>query len=109
VRDRAPLPDHCPGKRETGHSARGGRCPPDGRDRFVDFITGRGFVVLVVCHCERVTNTAIETAIAAGADTVSGVADRCRAGSRCGSCRTTIESLLVTRSYETAQSAQPAA
>jgi NAD(P)H-nitrite reductase large subunit len=50
---------------------------------------------MIVCHCERVSDTAVETAIASGAGTVPEVTVRSRAGGRCGSCRVTIETLLA--------------
>jgi bacterioferritin-associated ferredoxin len=61
---------------------------------------------VVVCHCERVSSSVIEAAIASGAATVPEVTRRCRAGGRCGACRVTIEALLVSSPDE---SAQPAA
>jgi bacterioferritin-associated ferredoxin len=64
---------------------------------------------MIVCHCVRVTETAIDAAIAAGAATVTDVAGRCRAGSRCGSCHRSIEALLAASPYEAANPAQSAA
>ncbi len=64
---------------------------------------------MVICHCERVSSTVIEAAIAAGAATVADVTGSCRAGGRCGSCRTLIESLLVSPPSGLVRSAQPAA
>ena len=49
---------------------------------------------MYVCFCAAVTDRAVRQAIADGATTVEGVAARCLAGSRCGSCRPTVEALL---------------
>jgi bacterioferritin-associated ferredoxin len=49
---------------------------------------------VIVCHCRRVSDATVEATITAGADTVLEVADRCHAGSRCGSCWSTIEALI---------------
>ena len=57
---------------------------------------------MVVCHCERVSSSVIEAAIASGAATVPEVTSRCRAGGRCGGCRVTIEALLVSSPCEAA-------
>ena len=50
---------------------------------------------MVVCHCKAVTDRAIRTAVESGALTPAEVAMRCGAGSRCGGCVETIESLLA--------------
>jgi bacterioferritin-associated ferredoxin len=55
-----------------------------------------------------VSSSVIEAAIVSGAATVADVTGRCRAGGRCGSCRTTIEALLGSSSGGLAHSAQPA-
>jgi bacterioferritin-associated ferredoxin len=64
---------------------------------------------MVICHCERVSSSVIEAAIVAGAATVADVTGHCRAGGRCGSCRTTIEALLDSCPNSLAHAAQPAA
>jgi bacterioferritin-associated ferredoxin len=50
---------------------------------------------MVVCHCEVVNDAALRDHIAAGSATIEEVAARCRAGTRCGGCRPTIERLLL--------------
>ena len=51
---------------------------------------------MVVCHCKAVTDRAIRTAVESGAATCADVALQCGAGSRCGGCVETIQSLLAT-------------
>jgi NAD(P)H-nitrite reductase large subunit len=50
---------------------------------------------MIVCHCQRVSDGAVSSAIASGAGTVHEVTARSWAGGRCGSCRVTIEALLA--------------
>ena len=50
---------------------------------------------MVVCHCKAVTDRAIRTAVESGALTSADIALHCGAGSRCGGCVETIESLLA--------------
>jgi bacterioferritin-associated ferredoxin len=64
---------------------------------------------VIICHCERVSDAVVHAAIACGADTVTDVTVRCRAGGRCGSCVSTIESLLATVADEMASETQSAA
>lgn len=52
---------------------------------------------MIVCHCEAVNHRTIEKVIDAGASTPEEVAERCGAGSRCGSCRMAVEVLIVRR------------
>lgn len=49
---------------------------------------------MLLCSCTRATERAIRNAILAGAETPEQVAERCRAGSRCGGCIPAIEALL---------------
>jgi bacterioferritin-associated ferredoxin len=48
-----------------------------------------------VCQCMAVTDRTVRAAIAAGARTSVEVADRCRAGSRCGGCWPELERLIA--------------
>jgi bacterioferritin-associated ferredoxin len=50
---------------------------------------------MVVCHCNAVNDREIRAEILAGALDVDGVAERCDAGTRCGSCRPVVEALLA--------------
>jgi bacterioferritin-associated ferredoxin len=50
---------------------------------------------MIVCHCEVVSDRHIRDAVACGAATLDEIGDRCGAGTRCGSCRPTIGTLLV--------------
>jgi len=50
---------------------------------------------MVVCHCNAVNDREIRAEILAGALDAEGVAERCDAGTRCGSCRPVVEALLA--------------
>jgi bacterioferritin-associated ferredoxin len=50
---------------------------------------------MVVCHCEAVNDKAIRAEIERGALDADGVAERCGAGSKCGSCVPVVERLLA--------------
>ena len=50
---------------------------------------------MVVCHCKAVTDRTIRSAVEGGAASCAEIALRCGAGSRCGGCVETIESLLA--------------
>jgi bacterioferritin-associated ferredoxin len=49
---------------------------------------------MIVCLCRAVCDRTIRTAIDAGARSVDEVAAACRAGSGCGACHETIESMI---------------
>jgi bacterioferritin-associated ferredoxin len=51
---------------------------------------------MVICHCHAVNDKAIRAEIEAGALDADTLADRCGAGSRCGSCRPVLEAILAT-------------
>lgn len=48
----------------------------------------------MVCHCRTVNDQQIRAEIEAGALDADEVADRCGAGSRCGSCVPVVEEIL---------------
>lgn len=50
---------------------------------------------MVVCHCNAVNDRVIRSEILAGALDAEDVAQRCDAGTRCGSCRPVVEALLA--------------
>jgi bacterioferritin-associated ferredoxin len=62
---------------------------------------------VIICHCEVVSDRSIYRHADQGAVTADDIAERCGAGSRCGSCRPTIVALLATRVVN--EPAQPAA
>jgi bacterioferritin-associated ferredoxin len=51
---------------------------------------------MVICHCNAVNDKAIRAEIEAGALDADALAERCGAGSRCGSCRPVLEAILAT-------------
>jgi bacterioferritin-associated ferredoxin len=51
---------------------------------------------VIVCHCRVVNDRRIRVEVECGALSVDEIADRCGAGTRCGSCRPTIGVLLAT-------------
>jgi bacterioferritin-associated ferredoxin len=50
---------------------------------------------VIVCHCRAVNHTTVLDVIDAGARCPDEVAAQCGAGSVCGGCRPTVESLLT--------------
>ncbi|MGH9188300.1 MAG: (2Fe-2S)-binding protein [Acidimicrobiales bacterium] len=50
---------------------------------------------MVVCHCRAVNDRLIRAEIESGALSCDQVADRCGAGSDCGSCQPLIEALIA--------------
>jgi bacterioferritin-associated ferredoxin len=51
-------------------------------------------VVVIVCFCVTSSNREIASAIAEGAHTVDQIAERCGAGTGCGSCRDFIAEMI---------------
>lgn len=49
---------------------------------------------MIVCSCRAVSDRTVEAAVASGASSVSEVAARCGAGSRCGGCWPELDRLL---------------
>jgi bacterioferritin-associated ferredoxin len=49
---------------------------------------------MYVCHCEAVSDRAVEAALASGARSVEEVTERCRAGAGCGSCHVLLQTLI---------------
>jgi bacterioferritin-associated ferredoxin len=49
---------------------------------------------MLVCHCKRVNDRAIRSAIRRGADDIDAVGAACGAGTCCGGCHDTIDDLL---------------
>jgi bacterioferritin-associated ferredoxin len=50
---------------------------------------------VIVCHCRAVNHTTVLDLVAKGVGCPDEVAARCGAGSVCGGCRPTVQSLLV--------------
>jgi bacterioferritin-associated ferredoxin len=55
---------------------------------------------VVICHCHAVNDRRIRDEIASGALDADALADRCGAGTRCGSCVPVVESILATAVVE---------
>ena len=49
---------------------------------------------MYVCHCEAVSDRAVNAAISSGARCIEDVTESCRAGGGCGSCHDTLQALL---------------
>jgi NAD(P)H-nitrite reductase large subunit len=49
---------------------------------------------MLLCSCTRTSEQSVCNAILGGAETPQQIAERCRAGSRCGGCVPRIEALL---------------
>lgn len=50
--------------------------------------------LVIVCHCHAISDRVVRRAVRQGAATRRQVARACRAGSGCGGCRATIQSIL---------------
>jgi len=57
--------------------------------------------------CRAVSNSTIEAAIRAGAQTVETISERCGAATECGKCRHTIEVMLIGMGLPVSQTAEP--
>ena len=53
---------------------------------------------MYVCICKAVTESTLDDVLAAGADDLEAIADRCGAGTRCGTCVPLLRELLAGRS-----------
>lgn len=51
---------------------------------------------MVVCHCHAVNDRRIRDEVASGALDAAALAERCGAGTGCGSCVSVVESILAT-------------
>lgn len=52
------------------------------------------YQLMVVCHCNAVSDREIRSAVASGALDAEGIATRCKAGTRCGNCIPVVEAIL---------------
>jgi bacterioferritin-associated ferredoxin len=50
---------------------------------------------VVICHCHAVNDRTIRDAVAAGAIDADALAERCGAGTRCGSCVPVVEAIVA--------------
>jgi bacterioferritin-associated ferredoxin len=50
---------------------------------------------VLVCHCLRVFDNAVRECVRTGARSAADVGARCGAGTRCGGCRPSIESIVI--------------
>jgi bacterioferritin-associated ferredoxin len=53
-------------------------------------------LVLILCHCNIVSDRCVRAAVADGAVSVDDVGRACAAGTHCGGCRPSIAALLAT-------------
>jgi bacterioferritin-associated ferredoxin len=49
---------------------------------------------VIVCHCKAVNDRIIRAAVLAGADDVTSLGEKCRAGTDCGGCHERLEALI---------------
>jgi bacterioferritin-associated ferredoxin len=52
---------------------------------------------MIVCHCRAVNHATVRECIDRGAQCADDVAAHCGAGSVCGGCRPTVESMVADR------------
>lgn len=52
---------------------------------------------MLICHCKRVSDRDIRTAIREGARNAESVGEACGAGTCCGGCRPAIDELIEER------------
>jgi bacterioferritin-associated ferredoxin len=52
--------------------------------------------ILILCHCNIVSDRCVRTAVEDGAVSVDDVGRACAAGTHCGGCRPSIAALLAT-------------
>jgi bacterioferritin-associated ferredoxin len=57
-------------------------------------VLGSEELVMYVCICAAVTDCQVRACIAAGADTVEEIGERCQAGTGCGSCLDGLDIML---------------
>lgn len=50
---------------------------------------------MLVCHCLQVFDNAVRECVRTGARSAADVGARCGAGTRCGGCRPSIESIVI--------------
>jgi bacterioferritin-associated ferredoxin len=55
---------------------------------------------MLVCHCKRVNDRTIRTAIRDGAKSIDAVGAVCGAGTSCGGCHETIDGLIGSEQKE---------
>ena len=62
---------------------------------------------MIVCHCHKVSDREIRTAVREGASTVDAVGARVSAGTGCGGCRPLIGALVARESRASARKVLP--
>lgn len=62
---------------------------------------------MIVCHCHRVTDREIRSAIRGGASTVDAVGASVSAGTGCGGCRPALDGLIARESPQVARKVLP--
>jgi bacterioferritin-associated ferredoxin len=62
---------------------------------------------MIICHCNVLSDRHVRDAVDCGACSVDDVGAHCGAGTRCGSCRPTIDVLLAR--FLAPEQAEPAA
>lgn len=62
---------------------------------------------MIVCHCHKVSDREIRSAVREGATTVDAVGAKVAAGTGCGGCRPLIDSLVDSESRAGAKKALP--
>ena len=78
-------PDVEPSEKDPFHA----RQPVD-----ISELVRQTYQLMVVCHCNAVSDHEIRAAVAAGACDAEGLAASCNAGTRCGGCQPVVDAIL---------------
>lgn len=62
---------------------------------------------MIVCHCYRVSDRHIRSAVADGACDLASVSRACGAGSGCGGCRPEVADIIASERGEAQTATQP--
>lgn len=73
---------------------RGDPLPEDPLEVLCNMVGGAGSGDRTICNCHKVSESTIVACVKDGADSVEAVAEQCKAGTGCGSCRSDVARLV---------------
>jgi len=65
------------------------------RDLDIPLLVRQTYQLMVVCHCNVVSDHEIRAAVAAGVLDAEGLASACNAGTKCGGCRSIVDAIVA--------------